>query len=232
MRLAQHGCQKVIAAPILCLKLVEGINRRIHFAAKVLLRVRHRFDHVVHRNVTDDDQVKIACSPQCAACSGSEDDCRSDLLRVRRERPAQDIGGARGFQQEALQLGKNRRLPVSLKVHLPPLDRTTDDSSADKGIELPLHPPEGGTGLTGDLTHVIGLVGVSEEPRKDQTARAAEQHRAEIRRIGRLLRTQNAYICTHFEYGWQAASFSNTKFRVECFRASLGGSCRASSRDS
>ena len=92
-----------------------------------------------------------------------------------------------------MQFGKDRRLAVGLEVHLPSLDSTAEEPSGRQQLQLTLYCAHGSARVTSDLTQVVRLVRVTEEPPEDTTACAAEQQ-------GRRVDIRDLASCSHDEY--------------------------------
>lgn len=76
---------------------------------------------------------------------------------------------------------------------MPPLNSPPEEARRRQQLQLALHSTHGGPRVTSDLTQVIRLVRVTEEPPEDTTTCAAEQQR-------RGVDIRDLTDCSHDEY--------------------------------
>jgi len=163
-------------------EFVQGIHGWIDVSSQPLLRARQRTHNVLERCVTDDEEVDVARRFELATGCGSEHERHQYALAEGRQRLPQQIGQSGRFGKQALQLRKDRRLPIGAEVDLPPLNGSQQQPGSRQLLEFPLNRAERGARHSDDLAKVKGLVRMAEQPAEDPPARTAEQHR---RGIGR-----------------------------------------------
>ena len=179
--------------PKLCSELRRRVDRRIDVPPESLLSAGQRSHYVLKGRVPHDEQVDIACRPEFAASGRPKHEGKDNLLAECGKSVAEYIDETGGLCKQALQLGKDWRLAVGLKVHLPSLDGAPQKPCRCQQLQLTLYSPHGSARMTGNLTQVIRLVRVTEEPPEDTPSGAAEQQR-------RRIDIRDFAGCSHDEY--------------------------------
>jgi hypothetical protein len=157
------------------LKLGRRVHGRIDVPSEARLRLRYGVHDILKRRVPDHEQVNVARHAEFAASGRTEHECHQNLFTQRREPLAKRVGKAGGLGEQALQLREDRRLAISLEVHLPTLNRALQESGGRQLLELALHRADGRTRVPDDLTKIVRFVRVAEQPPEYTSAGAAEE---------------------------------------------------------
>lgn len=120
-------------------ELLNGIHRRIDVPPDESLRIRQKIHDVTESDVADDEEVNVAGVLQLVACCRTEDECHVDAAIQGPKRLSHDVHEPGRLREERLKLGEDRRRPVGLKIHLPPVLRAAHEPGADQHRELALN---------------------------------------------------------------------------------------------
>lgn len=162
-------------SPELRLKLAGWIDGGIEVSAEPILSFGQCLHHVLEPGVSDHQQIDVAVLPQRAAGRGAEHERDHDPLAERSQPLAKPVDEPGGFRKQALQLREDRRVPVSLEVHLPAIHGSPHEPNGRQLLQLALHSTDRGAREPGDLAKVVPLIGVPQQPRKDAPPGAPEQ---------------------------------------------------------
>lgn len=129
-------------------------------------RIAHRAGKVSHGKVIrNHQQIDIAERMHSRSRHRAKDQ-RDANPRVKRvENVAQHVNDARGFQDQPLQLHKDRTTGIGLKVHLPSGLLSDDKSDGNEHRQFPLHGATAGAGKPYDLSKVKPLVRSQQQDR-------------------------------------------------------------------
>ena len=186
---------------------VRRVNGRIDFSSEPLLRSSQRFHHLLERCISDYEQVDVAGRAEIAADRRAEDQCHEHTLAEWRERLTEHVAKPRGLREQSLELGKDRRLPIGLEIHLSPLNGASYEPGGGQLLELSLHCAHRGTCVACDLAKIIGFVRVPQQPPEYAPAGTAEK---DGRRIGQACKSRRG--CSH--NGYNRTQIGNTRSTV------------------
>jgi hypothetical protein len=130
---------------------------------------------VLKCRVSNHQKIDVARRAELAPCRGSEQERNLNAIAKRREAVTEQIDQSCGLGEEAPQFRENRRLAVRLKIDLPALYCAQYQARCRQKLQFALNGSNRGSGLTNDLSKVVGLVGMPEEPAEHPSASAAEQ---------------------------------------------------------
>ena len=154
-RLLQHPQDKRLAIAHALREFVLRIQSRIDRAAELRLRRQQRYQQLgIRRQRSDDHQIDIAAGMLGAFGQRAVDKRHLDAWPQRRQRGAQHIDCAEGFEDNAAQLFKDWRSAVGLVVFLiaDPVHR--DQAGCFQPRQLPL---DGAGTRLGETDELIGV---------------------------------------------------------------------------
>lgn len=212
--------------PLADLRLILqfGIHRRVHFSAKLALRIFQSIHHVVEGHIADDQKIDVAAPAQLVTGGRTENECTPYAGGERRERLTNDPHGPGGFHEQRLQFRKDGGIAVHLEIHLPAFRRALQYPGLRECVQLALRGALGCAGFPQDLADVERLVRMAEEPRQQPAACAAKQY---VCGLGRRLRTHIGYVCNQFGYACQPSGFT-TSSSFPRSSMTLTATCRCS----
>ena len=97
-------------------KLVHRVHRRIDFSSESFLGSPQRCHHIAERRVANHEQIDVTGGMKLPARGRAEHERCPDLAGERHQPVTEDVDESGGLGEQALQLRKDRRLPVGLKV--------------------------------------------------------------------------------------------------------------------
>ena len=154
-RLLQHPLDKRLAIAHALREFVLRIQCRIDCAAELRLRRQQRFQQLgIRRQRSDHHQIDIAAGMLGAFGQGAVNKRHLDEGPQRRQRGAQHIDDAEGFEDNAAQLFKDGRVAVGLVVFLIADPVHCDQTGCFQPRQLPLDGA--GTRLR-QPDHLIGV---------------------------------------------------------------------------
>lgn len=156
-------------------KLVGRIDRRVHVPAESFLGDAEGIHDVLEWRVAHHEKIDIARRAELAACRGPEHECNLNAIVKLCESLSEEIDEPGRLREQPAQLRKNGRVAVSLEVHLAALNCAPQKPRRSQQLQLTLHRPYGAPCVPGDLTQVIRLVCVTEQPPKHTTTSTAEK---------------------------------------------------------
>ena len=145
-------------------ELLRTVDRRIDITAQTSLGVSERCHNLPEGDVTDHQQIKVACGPQLSFWRRAVKESYPDRLGQRSQRLADDLCRAGGLEEQLLKFGKDRRFSVRLKIHLAPFHCPGDKSRLGERPQFALHGALRGARLSGELAHVEALVRMPVQP--------------------------------------------------------------------
>ena len=184
-------------------EFVDGIDGRIDVAPDPRLRIGHGCRDRFKGRVADYEKVDIARAAQLTACGRPEYKRQANPVAQRRQSLAEDLDDACSFENERLQLGKDRRFAIGLEIDLPPLDGPPQHAAAGERLELALYGPLRGARLAHNLAQVKGLLRVPQQPRQHPPAGLSKENTSGLL-VGGRNRTHFEYIRTRSGYERQA----------------------------
>ena len=175
--------------PSACLpfELLPRVRADVHFACESLPRFPKRQRQILHASLPDDHEVDIARRKLSSPRHGAIDEGDRDLRGERGERFADHVNKSRGLGHEALKLGQEWALGVSLVVDLLPFRSLAEDACLDKIHELSLKA------CLGDLEDAGKFAGVPPALRLEEDC--GEDPLPDDRKEG-----VNPATCTHSAY--------------------------------
>lgn len=169
-----------MAGPHLLPELVHRIDGRVHVAPKTILGVSEGRHYVGERRAADDREVDVARGPHRALRRRPVDERDLDRRRNRDQRLADQIDGADGLQEELLQLGKDRRRAIRLKIYLPAIHRPRHEAGARQQLQLALHGALSRAGQAHELAQIESLIRMPVQPCKHLAPRLSKEKRTGI----------------------------------------------------
>jgi hypothetical protein len=161
-------------------KLGRRIDGRVEVPAEPALGMCQRLHDILERGVPDDHQIDIALPAKFTARPGAEHERDQDPLAEWGEPLTKHVHEPDGLRKHPLQLREDRRVSVGLEVHLAALDGAPQQPSERQLLQLALNRTCRGTGVPRDLTKVVRLVGMAQQPREYAPAGASEKDRSRI----------------------------------------------------
>jgi hypothetical protein len=183
-----------VLGPELGPEFVRGVDSGIDVSSQTLLSASQRRHDALERCVTDDEQVDVARRPELTTGRRPEHQRHEHAFAQWCERLAEYVGEPGSLREQSLQLRKDRRLAVSLEIHLPALNSAAQQPSGGQLLEFALHRADGSTCVACDLAKIVRFVGVTEQPAEDAPACTAEQQRGDI------CRRRRSHGCSHDAY--------------------------------
>ena len=141
----------MIAPSHLLAKFVTGKNHRVDFAHQLLLRGRQSSNRLAKTHISNDHDVDVAPRIEGAFGQRTKQECRLDTVFEKRQCSRQDTGHPHGFQNQSLEIGKDRTLLVGLKIDLAALNLSLKHSRLAEVSELSLGRPETNRSQADDL---------------------------------------------------------------------------------
>jgi hypothetical protein len=166
LRLSHHRRQEVMPGAELPQEFLRRIYSGVDLATYQTLGIVQGGDDSAKPGAADDQEVKVARSLQRSSSAGAVDERESDVAGQGQQRLANDFRNARGFDEQLLQVPKDRRVAIRLEVHLSAFRRPGDESHLRQEPQLPLHRAWCGTCLPGQLAQVEALVRMPVQPRE------------------------------------------------------------------
>jgi hypothetical protein len=120
----------MVAAAHLRGEFVRWIHGRIDLSPRGFLRWLQRVYDVREGNVSDDEQVDVAASPQCVLRRRAEHEREHDAIRYAAQSVSQHLDDTGRLHDQALQLAVDRRVSIRFEVHLVASGRTIHELSA------------------------------------------------------------------------------------------------------
>lgn len=171
-------------------ELVRRVHGGIDVSPEPRLRWSQRFDDIVKGRIPNDEKIDIALGAELAARRGAEHKRDLNTACQRQECLAKHIGQASRLGKQISQLGKDRRSPIRLEVHLPTVQRARQQSRSRQLFELALCGAHRRAGVPDDLPKVVRLIGMSEQPAKHASTGTAKEQ-------GGRVAVENCLRCSH-----------------------------------
>ena len=141
------------------------VNRRIDLAAKFFDGRAQRFEHARQRHAANDHEVDVAAGPLLAARYRAVNKRTAYRVAKLPQAGAQQLGGARGFREQAFQLGEHRCLGVRLETDRRVICLPQYQSQVHHYAEIPMRRACTHAGFAGDLAQMKPLIRAPEQQR-------------------------------------------------------------------
>lgn len=105
---------------------------------------------------------------------GAKHDRRPHAIGERRQGLAQDVHESHGLGKQALQLWKDGRLLVCLKVHLLAADISPHEARGRQQFQLALNGADRAANVPHEFAQIVRLVGMTQEPPEHTPPRTAK----------------------------------------------------------
>ncbi len=183
-------------------ELLQKLGRRVHswidVSPKSPLRLPQRFYDIVKGRIPDNEKIDVALRAQFAACRGAEHKSDLNTVRQRKKCLSEYVGQAGRLGKQLPQFRKDRRISIRLEVHLPTVHGACQQSRGRQLFEFALYSAHRRACVANDLTKVVRLICVSEQPPEHASTGTAKEQRGCIHVGTRLCCcSHRGNKCTH-----------------------------------